>query len=243
MNPQMKGLILKEVKEVYGRKDYLLTMIINTVVYLGAGYIFAVASPTGVLQNLFMEFSFIVIPSFAMLIVGFPFIQEKFGDEKLIRRFEALLTTPISLKTVWTGKMASIFLLSYPVAIFAIVLLLFAWAVVKGMNPIFILSVPVWVMTLFIVPLLPMIYAGLSSWFILRFNHPQLMQVLQLVGIGISILIFLSSGRIIRSIATGHIVNWPIVAYSTIGVIGSIALIIFLISKLNKEKNYNLKCS
>src|SRR5690606_7493182 len=104
-------------------------------------------------QNLYMEFTFIVAPSFAMFIVGFPFIQEKFGDEKLVRRFEAILTTPVSLKMVWMGKMFSILSLSYPVVIFIIFLLLFAWNFLKGLNPISVLSTPVWVMALFIVPL------------------------------------------------------------------------------------------
>ncbi len=116
MNTQLKVLLLKEVKEVWSRRDYLFSFILNTFIFLGVGYIFVTQSAHAeAMRKLFMELTFIMIPPFAMWILSFPFIQEKFGDEKLVRKFEALLTTPISLTTLWAGKMISIFLLSYPI--------------------------------------------------------------------------------------------------------------------------------
>ncbi len=236
MNPQLKSLVLKEVKEVLGRKDYIFTVLVNIIVFLGAGYVLVMASPAGDLQKLFMELSVIIAPSFAMFLVSFPFIQEKFDNEKIIRRFEAILTTPISIKTVWAGKIASIFLLSYPVVIFIITMLILVWNILEGLNPIFILSTPVWVMALIIVPFLPMIYAGFSSWSVLRFTHPKLMQMLQFLGVGAFLLIFITSGKFIRSVASGHIVDWPIIVYSIIGIIAAVSLLLFLINRLDKEK-------
>jgi ABC-type Na+ efflux pump permease subunit len=234
MNPQLKLITLKEVKEVYARKDYLFNMIINIILFSAVGYIFS-QYDTESLKKLFMEFTFMVAPPFAMWIVSFPFIREKFGDDKLVRRFEALLTAPISLKTVWAGKITSIFLLSYPTAILIVVIFLFTWNFLGGLNPILVLSAPVWIMTLIITPALPMVYAGFASWSILRFTHPKLIQILQFLGIGGFLLVFLTSGRFIRSIGSDQIVNWPIVACSFIGLAALTGLMLFLINRLDKE--------
>lgn len=234
MNPQLKSIILKEVKEVCVRKDYLFTLILNIILFLGVGYIFSQYEVES-LKKLFMEFTFIVAPPFAMWIVGFPFIREKFGDEKLVRRFEAVLTTPVSLKTVWAGKITSLFLLSYPAGILIVVMFLFTWNCLGGLNPILILSAPVWIMALIITPALPMIYAGFASWSILRFTHPKLIQILQFLGIGGFLLVFLTSGRVIRSINSDQIVNWPVVVFSFLGLAVLTGLILVLMNRLDKE--------
>lgn len=237
MNLQMKPIVLKEVKEVFGRKDYLFTVFLNTVIFLGVSYVFVSRSyDVEVIRKLFMELSFIIIPPFAMWIMSFPFIQEKFGDEKLIRRFEALLTAPISLKTVWASKMTSIFILSYPIVILVIILFSLIWNFLGGLNSLYVLSAPVWVMALIIAPLIPMIYAAFSSWSILRFTYPRLMEILNLFAIGISVLAFLSSGKIVELVTSGHVVNWSIIAYSSIGIIAAASLVLFLIYRLDKEK-------
>lgn len=237
MNSQLKPILLKEVKEVLGRRDYLFTILLNIIIFLGVGYVFVGRSyEVETIRKLFMELSFIMIPPFAMWIVSFPFIQEKFGDEKLIRRFEALLTTPISLKTIWISKMMAIFLLSYPTVIFIVAMFSIIWNFLGGLNPFLVLSTPVWVMALIITPLIPMIYAAFSSWSILRFTHPWLMQILQFFAIGISVLAFLSSGKIVEVVTSEHVVNWPIVAYSSIGIIAAASLVLFLIHRLDKEK-------
>lgn len=234
MNFQFKSITLKELKEVYTRKDYIFTMILNIIIFLGVGYIFS-QYDTESLKKLFMEFTFMVAPPFAMWIVGFPFIREKFSDEKLLRRFEALLTTPVSLKTVWAGKLASIFLLTYPTAILIVIIFLFIWYFLGGLNPFLVLSAPVWIMTLIITPALPMVYAGFASWSILRFTHPKLIQILQFLGIGGFLLIFLTSGRFIRSIGTDQIVNWPVVACSFMGLAILTGLMLLLMNRLDKE--------
>jgi ABC-type Na+ efflux pump permease subunit len=183
-----------------------------------------------------MVFSFIAIPSLAMLLVSFPFVREKFGDEKLVRRFESILTAPVSLKAVWAGKMASILILSYPTVIIVIILLIVIWNIFGGLNPIYTLSAPVWIMALIITPLLPMIYNGFSSWSILRFTHPKLMQILLYFTVALGVLTYISSGTIVNHIVSVQIVNWSIVVYSTITIIISAILVLLLIQRLDKEK-------
>lgn len=80
-----------------------------------------------------------------------------------------------------------------------------------------------------------MIYAAFSSWSILRFSHPRLMEALNFFAIGLSVLVFLSSGKIVESIASGHIVNWLIIIYSIIGIFLAASLVLLLIYKLDKE--------
>ncbi|MDO5835051.1 MAG: hypothetical protein Q4P17_00925 [Methanobacterium sp.] len=236
MNNPITAVVSKEVKEVWLRKDYLLTLLLNSVIFLGVGYIF-ITQPTQneTIKKLFMELTFVIIPPFAMWILSFPFIQEKFGDEKLLRRFESLLTTPISLPKLWGGKIISVFFLSYPIIILVVMVFSFIWYFLAGLNPLVILSIPVWIMALIITPMIPMIYAAFSSWSILRFSHPRLMEALNLFAIGLSVLVFLSSGKIVESIASGHIVNWLIIIYSIIGIFLAASLVLLLIYKLDKE--------
>jgi hypothetical protein len=231
MNPQLKTIIFKEIKEVSGRRDYLL----NIIPFLALAFLFVVGY-TGPAQKLIMEFSFISLPSFTMLIMGLPLIQEKFGDEKLLRNFEVILTTPISLKTVWAGKMVSIFLLSYPAVIILIFTLFSIWNILTGLNPIFILSSPVWIMTLIITPLIPMVYDGFSSWFILRFSHPKLVQILLYFAVGGGVVISIISTNLVKHITSEQIVNWTIIACSALIIAAAFSLILILVNRLDKEK-------
>lgn len=235
MNPQLKTIILKEVKEVSGRKDYLFNMFVNIVLCSAVGVIYALAS-TGPAQVLLTELNLIIFPPFVMFLVSFPFIQEKFSDEKLVLRFEALLTTPNSLKTIWVGKMASIILLSYPIVIIAMGVLLVTSNVLTGLNPLSILSMSVWITVIFVGPSVPILYACFSSWSILRFTHPELMNVIKYFALGGAILVFITSGHVAKSIARGQLVNWPILTYSTLGLISLFCIIFFLIERLDKEK-------
>jgi ABC-type Na+ efflux pump permease subunit len=235
MNSQLKAVILKEIKEVSGGRNYLFNTLVNIFPFLALGFISAMAI-SGPAQKLIMEFSFITIPSLGMLLFSLPFIQEKFGDEKLTHKFESILTTPISLRILWTGKMISIFLLSYPMVIIIIVILILIWNILKGLNPLLIISAPAWVIILVIAPLLPMVYDGLSSWSVLRFTHPKIMQILLYLAVGGGVLIFVIAGNIAKNIIDGQIINWIVVAYSSIGVVISTVLVLFLIDRLDKEK-------
>jgi ABC-type Na+ efflux pump permease subunit len=234
MNPQLKTIILKEVKEVSGRRDYLFNTLVNIILFSVVGFLLAISS-TDSAHNLMMGLGFIIFPSFAMFVVSFPFIQEKFGDEKLFRRFEALLTAPISLKTVWVGKITSIFLLSYPTVIFIILTLLFTWTILSGLNPISSLSTRIWILSLIIAPSLITLYISLSSWSILRFTHSKIMDILKYFAVGIIFLIFFTSRYITSSITVSYIINWIIIA-SIIGILAVASLIMFLITRLDKEK-------
>ncbi len=62
------------------------------------------------------------------------------------------------------------------------------------------------------------------------------MEALNFFAIGLSVLIFLASGKIVESVATVHIVNWLILAYSTVGIVAAAAIVIILVYKLDKEK-------
>lgn len=236
MNPQINAVVLKEVKEVTGRRDYVFTIILNIVMFSAIGCFFARTYDVVSLRNLFLEMTFLIMPSFAMYIVSVPFIKEKFGDEKILRRFEALLTVPVSLKTLWVGKMISIFLLSYPVVIAVVLIFSAAWNFLGGLNPFLIMSYAEWVMTILIVPMVPVAYSAFSSWSVLRFTHPKLIEILNLFAVGIAVLVFMGSGHILRLVATGHLVNWLIVVCSAFIVVLVFGLILLMINRLDKEK-------
>lgn len=237
MQSPLNTLISKEIKEIVFRKDYLFTLFLNIVVFLIVGFIFISSTyDVASLQNLFIQATFIMIPPFAMWIMSFPYIQEKFNDQKILKEFDSLLTTPISIKSIWAGKMTTIFSLSYPIAIIVILMYLTLWNFFGGINPLSIMSTPVWLMILVIAPLVPMAYAAFSSWSILRFKHPRLMEVLNFFAIGIAVLVFISSGKVINSIAGGQLIDWTTLSYSALILLVAFGLVYMLVQKLDKEK-------
>lgn len=237
MQSPVNTLILKEIKEVVFRKDYLFSLILNMFVFLVVGFIFISSTYEVVsLQNLFIEAIFIMIPPFAMWIMSFPYIQEKFNDQKLLKEFDSLLTTPVSIKSIWAGKMMAIFSLSYPIVIIVILMYLILWNFFVGINPLMIMSPAVWLMILIIAPLVPMVYAAFSSWSVLRFKHPRLMEVLNFFAIGIAVLVFISSGKVINNIASGQLIDWTTLTYSALILLVAFGLVYILVHKLDKEK-------
>ncbi len=69
MNNQLRAVVSKEVKEVWLRKDYLITLFLNTCIFLGVGYIFTTQQvQSESIQKLFMEITFIIIP---LLLCGY----------------------------------------------------------------------------------------------------------------------------------------------------------------------------
>ena len=181
----------------------------------------------------------ISIPTFAMWLFVEQFIREKFADEKLLKRFEALLTNPISLKQVWEGKLLSIFLLSYPMVIINIIIFFGAKTIFETVNSFTMPSIVTWILIIFITPMFPLIYAGFMGWFILRFkNWKRFIGLLPMLLFGIFfgvVLLFIKlmeSGSIkISNISLNSILIFGILVLSIFWV-----MIFSLVSRLDKEK-------
>ncbi len=120
-------------------------------------------------------------PILSMWILSFPFIQEKFWNVKIINGFQPLLTLPITIKEIWTGKIAAIFVLSYPSTASITIFLIIAYYLTMGVNPLFSLPLTIWIFIFILGPLLIMVYNLIASWMALRFDNPRIIDILYIL--------------------------------------------------------------
>ena len=123
MNNQIKVVFLKEIRETLKDRKFILSTILNVMIFAVLGFV--IDYSLDVSSKFIAGIIIILYPSFSMWILSFPFIQEKFWNVKLINGFQSLLTLPITLQDIWFGKIAAIFVLSYPsTALIALILAL-----------------------------------------------------------------------------------------------------------------------
>ena len=177
----------------------------------------------------------ILYPSFSMWILSFPFIQEKFWNVKLVNGFQSLLTLPITLRDIWFGKIAAIFVLSYPSTALIASILAVAYYLAVGLNPFLTIPLTTWIFILIIGPLLIMVYNSIASWIILKFSNPRIIDILQYISIFIFIFVFISYSTLSNLLNILHFTDWTLII-GGIFIIGIITSIIYhLITNLKKE--------
>lgn len=241
MSYKVKLMILKEVKEITNFKSYYQTLILYVFLAGGLSGIicYGFTSIDADLLRGAMAVNLIFLPVFLMFISIMPFIKEKFNDEKIMNHFEAILATPVNLTEIWISKIISIFLLSYPIVIITVVLFTFICSIITKINPLSFSPV-LWLVTLFVAPVLPMMYVALSSWSILRFTRPRLLEILNLVVIGLAILFSLSAGQVAMSPINGNFLNSitiiSIIGISITGISIFFIIIWFMVRSISKEK-------
>lgn len=244
MNLQLKTIILKEVTEVLERENYWVGLLVYSVFFSCIGvYLFysivnqSQIQDSNVMKNFGLEIFLIILPAFAMWLFNEQFVKEKFADEKLFRKFETILTTPVKLTTVWAGKIIAIFLLSYPLAILTILTFSLIWMILGSSSSILIPSTASWIMIIFVAPITPIIYAAFTGWAILRFaSWQRIMELLFFIAIAAFIGIFFISRSFLTPTTTEPITNWWTVIFSITVSIALFALIFYLMSHLDKER-------
>jgi ABC-type Na+ efflux pump permease subunit len=235
MNIQLKTIILKETS-VWKSRKYFTSLILNLgffsiMVYIIIKQAFEIEA----MRVLFIQFMFTFLPVFAMWILMMPMLLEKFRDDKLTKTFEAMLTAPVSLKTILLAKLISTFLLTYIALICTFIIMFIMWTLI-GVDPLPILSNQIWLIALVIYPSYLMIYAAFSAWSILMFKQPKTTEILNAFGILIFIFTFIESDKIVQLIFSGSLINNSITLYLILGSIIGFCLIYILVNKLKKEK-------
>lgn len=231
----LKTIILRETKN-WKTNKYFISLGLDLGFFSFMIYITILQIPEIIgLQEMIAKFMFSLLPSFGMWVLMMPMIVEKFNNEKLTKLFEVMLTAPISLNTIWLGKLISLFLLNYIAALLITLIAIFMWIMV-GLNPIAFLPCIIWILGLIILPMYLMIYVAFSAWSILRFSQPKTYEILNLLGILAFILAFLGSDKIIKIIFNGDTINRFVVVTLTLGIVILFSILYMMVSKLNKEK-------
>ncbi len=236
MNIQLNTIILRETIPVLKSRRFIFSLIFNLIFFAVLSYIF-LNKINGVegLQNLMIQFTFIILPTFSMWVLTMPMLQEKFSNEKLTRIFEAMLTTPLSLTRIWLGKLISMLFLSYISLICTIIVLYTIWNMM-GLNLFSVLTYKVWFMAILIVPMYSILFNAFSAWSILRFAHSKTTEIINFFGILVFVLMFLKSNTILDLIVSGDVINNNIILYSVLVLLIYFLVVFILMKSLNKEK-------
>jgi hypothetical protein len=233
MNNQIKVVFLKEIRETFKDRKFILSTIVNVMIFAVLGFV--IDYSLDVSSKFVAGIIIILYPSFSMWILSFLFIQEKFWNVKLINGFQSLLTLPITLWSIWLGKIAAIFVLSYPSTALIAIILALAYFLTVGLNPFITIPLTIWIFSLIIGPILIILYNSIASWIILKFSNPRLIDILQYISIVIFILIFIGYNTLSNLFIILHLTDWTLII-GGIFIIGIITGIIYrLITNLKKE--------
>lgn len=230
-------VLVKEIKDGLKDKKFIMSMMLNIIIFSVMG--FGIDYLVGKEEILVPIFTLILYPPLSMWILSFPFIQEKFWNEKLIHGFQPLLTLPITLKIIWVGKLAAIFILTYPSTALIIILLSTAYYLCLGVNPFLSLPLIFWVSVFILIPLIVMIYNAVATLMALRFSNQRIIDVLQYITIGIFILLFVGANKIISIVNVLHLTDWILLTGGFLFSILLLGIIFHLVNNLNKEVAIN----
>ena len=237
MKQQIKVVLLKEIKETLKDNKFIMSMMLNIIIFSVMG--FGIDYFVGKSEIFIASLCIIMYPPLSMWILSFPFIQEKFWNEKLLHGFQPLLTLPITLKTIWLGKLIAIFLITYPSTALIAIILSIIYYLCIGINPFFTLPLTMWILVFILIPLTIMIYNSLASWMALRFNSPRIIDFLQYTAIGIFIFLFIGANKIVDIITALHFTDWALIIGGLIILVTVMGIIFYLVNNLKKENIIN----
>jgi len=233
MNNQIKVVFLKEIRETLKDRKFIISTIINIMIFTVMGFCIDYSLSSG---NSFVAGLIIILyPSFSMWLLSFPLILEKFMNVKLVNGFQSLLILPITLRDIWFGKIAAIFVLSYPSTALIAIILAAAYYLTVGLNPFLTIPLTIWILILITGPLLIMVYNSIASWIILKFSNPRIIDILLYISIFIFIFVFISCGTLSNLFSILHLTYWTLII-GGIFILGIITSIIYqLITNLKRE--------
>lgn len=237
---KIKIILSKEVQESIKNIHFKISVIINILIFTGAGFFIIHSNnnlgPIGLFAS---KIGLLMFPAFSMWLLGFPFIQEKFWNEKVVKGFQSMLTLPVSLKDIWLGKILAIFLLSYPFTFLISVILIVIYFIITGLNPINTFSLSLWLLIFLVGPFTIMIYNVIASWITLRFDNPRTIDLLQYISIGIVLIGFISINKVAALYQNLHLNNIILILGFILILSVGIGIINYLFSNLDKEKAIN----
>ncbi len=226
-------LILRDVNESIKDRSYWWGIIFNTLILSGV-IVAQIFNSKGEILQVFGPFFFIFIPSFGMMICGVDLFREKFVNDRILGRWEVILTTPISFSQYLMGKVGAVFLLNYPVAVLLTAIIFLTIIILEHslVIPIF----PSLIMALVISPMIVTAYIGFLGWFISRFPGWE-KAMTTIATFGVMFYGFLIFGVFPKILPKEMNITWGIIIVNIMGLVCFIALIFFLVSRLDKEKS------
>ncbi|MDR2830078.1 MAG: hypothetical protein LBB45_03420 [Methanobrevibacter sp.] len=234
MSTAIKTMIMKELKSSLSNNKYILSLLLNIfIVVILAFELTNRINKIDPLTTSMLELLFIGLPLFNILILNISLLNEIFVNEKLVKTFEAILTTPLSLFEITISKLISIAILTYILVISSVMSLYLIWGL--RLNSFISFPIEIWVMIFIIVPLFGILYGALSSYLILRFNYTRLTEILNIPIIFGFIFLFRDPSKLLEVFSSGKIVSYHTIISLSILLIVFYSIILLLIKKINVE--------
>jgi hypothetical protein len=225
---------MKELKSSLSNNKYILSLLLNIfIVVILAFELTNRINKIDPLTTSMLELLFIGLPLFNILILNISLLNEIFVNEKLVKTFEAILTTPLSLFEITISKLISIAILTYILVISSVMSLYLIWGL--RLNSFISFPIEIWVMIFIIVPLFGILYGALSSYLILRFNYTRLTEILNIPIIFGFIFLFRDPSKLLEVFSSGKIVSYHTIISLSILLIVFYSIILLLIKKINVE--------
>jgi ABC-type Na+ efflux pump permease subunit len=246
MNIPLQTIITKEMKTMISKK-YLISLLFSFIIaasiiyYLCNSFTDTINFNTPIAHSIFQ---ILLIISIIMVIVTF-IMQYLFeiNKEKINKRIELMLTSPISISNIIHGKLISLLIAYYIISICWIIILTILFQCFH-INIIQIMTAEIGLMILVIMPLFMVLYASVLTWLSLRFDSNVNSLFIILTGFIIAPAIFL--GKYLDSLGIlkfltdgfikGNVITQSILLYSSLILIIGFIVIFIAIKKLNKEK-------
>lgn len=223
-------IVFKEMKEFVNERTTL-------VLFLALGILLGTHVPVailesqiallGSLQGVFDSYSGFLFLAITLAISWGP-TSWVFMREKSEGTFETLLTTPLSLRVIWLGKAAAVFILSYGYSFLCALLLMLRLNLsASGVGRVILPSPLGWWNLLIVAPLFVFACIALNGWVQLLFAHPRIGHYIVLV---VTFLVFRAGSRLILQNTP-----WVIGGYTAIA-LGLLAATLLAARWLNKER-------
>ncbi|MDR2545131.1 MAG: hypothetical protein LBD03_06260 [Methanobrevibacter sp.] len=172
MNIKLKTIFSKEVRIIRSKK-YLFSLFFGFILLIFAMYFVFDNFLSKIDSNSLTTHSLVQIMTIFLIIVAvFTFIMQYLFEtnrEKIDKRLEFMLTSPVSVIDIFHGKLLSILFLYYAITVSLIMIMLIMLSYFN-MNVLELLTIETWVMIFLILPFFMTLYASFMIWFSFRFT-------------------------------------------------------------------------
>ncbi|MDR2623939.1 MAG: hypothetical protein LBC39_05155 [Methanobrevibacter sp.] len=234
MSIAIKTMIMKELNSSLSNKKYILSLLLNLFVIVILA--FGLTNRIDELDSLtisMLEVLFMGLPLFNILMLNMSLLNEIFVNEKLVKTFEAILTTPLSLFEIVISKLISVAILNYVAVATSVISLYLIWGL--RLNSFIPFPTEIWIMIFIVVPLFGILYGVLASYLILKFNYTRLIEILNVPVIFAFVFLFRSPSKLLEVFSSGKIVSYPTIISLFILLMIFYGVLLLLIKKISVE--------
>lgn len=231
-------------------KKYLMTMsfgliLLSIIIYFMCTHLFSTLDFNNIINHSVFQIMMVFFIFIALYTTTAQYSFE-INREKLDKRLEFMLSSPLSIIDVLYGKILSILVLCYLVIVFVVIILL---TVLNFFNiPIFkLLTIETWGMILLILPFFMVLYSSFMIWISYKFAPNMNILFNFLFYILFFIILFsknyLNQMKLLdfltKGFVEGNVITQSILLVSILLLFICFILIYMLFKRLDKEKMLN----